>query len=70
MQSHTYSWLDEDFDMNFESQGDTRWTCHWEAVKTVIEELDRIITCLLDLIEDEVPKTFTEAKGLLVSICD
>ena len=39
-------------------------------MKAVDEELERIVLCLLELCDDSDPKTSTEAKGLLISICD
>ena len=51
-------------------QGRTRWTCHWEAVKAVDEEMERILLCLLKLLGDKDPMSSTEAKGLIISICD
>ena len=30
----------------------TRWSCRWEAVKAVIEQLERIVKTLLKLSED------------------
>ena len=39
-------------------------------MKAVYEELEGIVLCLLQLHDDSEPKTSTEAKGLLNSICD
>ena len=48
----------------------TRWSCHWEGVKVVIEELERIIKALLILKDDNNVKTYTDSRNLLIGICD
>ena len=64
----------EDFDdgkdsllLSLKSQSVTRWSCRWEAVKAVYEQLDRIIGCLLQLSTDKDSKTYTDARSLLKS---
>ena len=58
---------DRGFVRTLKSQGDTRWACHYEAVRSVYEELQRIVLCLHTLFEDDDPKTSTEAKSLSLS---
>ena len=48
----------------------TRWTCRYEAAKAVIGQIPRIIKTLLILADDHDPKTHSDAKSLLTSICD
>ena len=48
----------------------TRWSCHWEAVKAVYEELERIVKTLLILKDDKNVKTYTDSRNLLIGICD
>ncbi|CAL4240950.1 unnamed protein product [Meganyctiphanes norvegica] len=52
------------------SQSVTRWACHWEAVKAVLEELERIVKALLTLSKDKDVKTYNDSRSLLLSICD
>ena len=48
----------------------TRWSCHWEAVKAVYQELERIVKTLLILKDDQNVKTCTDSRNLLIGICD
>ena len=48
----------------------TRWSFRWEAVKSVIELLKRIVRTLLKLSEDKNAKTFADARCLLTPISD
>ena len=48
----------------------TRWSCHWEALKAVYEELERIVKTLLILKDDQNVKTCTDSRNLLIGICD
>ena len=56
--------------LSLKSQSITRWSCRWEAVKAVYEQLERIIGCLLELSEDKDSKTSSGARSLLISILD
>ena len=58
------------FVRTLKSQGDTRWACHWEAVKAVIDEFKRILLCLLKLYEDDDPRTSSDARALLTALAD
>ena len=43
----------------------TRWSCGWEAVKAVFNQIPRIIKALLTLSVDRDPKTYTDSNALL-----
>ena len=47
----------------------TRWSCRWEAVKSVNELLDRIVKALLLLSKSDEPNTSTESSSVLKSVC-
>ena len=51
--------------MSLKSQSITRWSCRWEAVKSVYLQLGRIVGCLIKLSEDKDSKTYTDARSLL-----
>ena len=53
-----------------ESQSVTRWSCRWEAVKAVDQQLERIVKALLVLSTDKDAKTYSESLSLLHGICD
>jgi len=46
------------------------WSCRHEAVKAVVEQLERIIKSLLKLSTDKDSKTYSDARGLLAVIAD
>ena len=46
----------------------TRWSCRWEAVKAVVEQMPRIIKALLTLSVNRNPKTYTGSNALLIVI--
>ena len=48
----------------------TRWSANWEAVRAVIDEMFRIIKCLIELRKDRDAKISSTAKALLVNILD
>jgi hypothetical protein len=48
----------------------TRWSCRWEAVKGVTEQIERIVKALIKLSNDKDPKTYSDSRSLLNSICD
>jgi len=48
----------------------TRWSCHWEAVKAVHEELESIVMSLLSLADKRDVKIYTNSRALLRTICD
>ena len=48
----------------------TRWSCRWEAVKSVHEQIERIVKALIQLGDDKDPKTYSESRALLTAICD
>ena len=58
--------------LSLKSQSETRWSCRWEAVKAVYEQLERIIGYLLQLSSDKNSdsKTYTGARNLLRSVLD
>ena len=52
------------------SQSVTRWSCRYEAVKSVIEQLPHIVETLLRLSDDRDPKTYADSTALLNAIAD
>lgn len=52
------------------SQSETRWACHWVAVKAVYEQLRRIVGSLLELSKSKDSKTYNDSKNLLKSMLD
>ena len=52
------------------SQSVTRWSCRYEAVKAVEQQLPFIIKALLQLESDKDPKTSVESRCLLIALCD
>ena len=50
--------------LTLKSLSATRWSCHWEAVRAVVEQITRI-SCS----DDRDPKTYTDSNALLNSIC-
>ena len=52
------------------SQSVTRWSCRWEAVKAVDQQLERIVKALLALSTDKDAKTYSESRSLLHGICE
>lgn len=61
---------DESFMMVLKSQSKTRWTCWFEAVKAVDQQIPRIVASLLKLTEDRDSKTYSDSCALLNAICD
>ena len=51
-------------------QSVTRWSCRWEAVTAVDQQLERIVKALLVLSTDRDAKTCSESRSLLHGICD
>ena len=56
------------FKLSVKSQSITRWSCRWEAVKAVYEQLERIVKSLLTLSNDKDSKTYSDARSLLTAI--
>ena len=52
------------------SQSVRRWSCRWEAVKAVDQQLERIVKALLVLSTDKDVKTYSESRSLLHAIYD
>ena len=53
------------------SQSVTRWTCHYEAVRAVSEEFERVILCLNHIENDETSDSKTTSQAaLLLNILD
>ena len=48
----------------------TRWSCRWEAVKAVTEQIERFVKALIKLANDKDPKTYSDSRALLNAICD
>ena len=61
---------EEHSDLTLKSMSVTRWSCRWQAVKAVIEQMPIIIRALLSLSSDRDVKTYTDSNNLLNAICD
>ena len=61
---------EEHSDLTLKSMSVTRWSCRWQAVKAVIEQMPRIIRALLSLSSDRDMKTYTDSNNLLNAICN
>ena len=61
---------EEHSDLTLKSMSVTRWSCRWQVVKAVIEQMPRIIRALLSLSSDRDVKTYTDSNNLLNAICD
>ena len=61
---------EEHSDLTLKSMSVTRWSCRWQAVKAVIEQMPRIIRALLSLSSGRDVKTYTDSNNLLNAICD
>ena len=48
----------------------TRWSCRWQGVNAVTEQMPRIIRTLLSLSSGRDVKTYTDSNNLLNAICD
>ena len=55
---------------SLKSQSATRWVCHYEAVKVIHDELERIVKALHLLSDDKDAKTCCDSRALLVAICN
>ena len=56
--------------LSMKSLSTTRWSCHWEAVRAIREQIPRIIQALIVFSNDNHPRTYTESRALLNAICD
>ena len=61
---------EEDVALTLKSLSTTRWSCHWAAVRAVLEQVLRIMEVLVTLSKDRDPKAYNESNSLLHSICD
>ena len=61
---------EEQSDLTLKSMSVTRWSCSWQAVKAVFEQMPKIIRALLSLSLDRDVKTYTDSSNLLNAICD
>ena len=58
------------FIRTLKSLSKTRWSAHYESVKAVDEEIERIIKCLYLIVQECDAKSSSEAKALLGSVLD
>ena len=56
--------------IKLKSLSPTRWTCRWESVKAVNQNLLRIVRALEHFAKEKDAKTCVDAKGLLFSVLD
>mgnify|MGYP002804058553 CR=1 FL=1 len=52
--------------LTLKSLSETRWSCRWEAVKSVSEQMGKIIKALLIFSIDKDKKTYTDSRALLM----
>ena len=60
---------DDHIERTLKSLSITRWSCRWEAVKAVTEQISKIVKVLLILSDDKNIKTYTDSTALLNAIC-
>ena len=58
------------FVLTLKSLSETRWSCRWEAVKAVTEQMPKIIKALLILTKDKDTKMYMDSVAILNAICD
>ena len=56
--------------ITLKSFSETRWSCRWESVRSVMNQLGRIIIALNQISKMDDTKMTIDANGLIVSICD
>ncbi len=60
---------DDHTSLTLKSLSVTRWSCRWEAVKAVTEQMPTIVKTLLFLTDDTDAKTYADSTALLNAIC-
>ena len=56
--------------LTLKSLSETRWSCRWEAVKAVSEQMRKIIRALLKFSSDKDKKTYTDSRALINAVCN
>jgi hypothetical protein len=56
--------------LTLKSLSATRWSCDWEAVKSVTEQLNDICKALLVLSDSQDSDTYSASHGLLTAMCN
>jgi hypothetical protein len=56
--------------LTLKSLSETRWSCRWDAVKAVTEQMRKIVRALLIFARDKDKKTYTDSRALMNAICD
>ena len=56
--------------LTLKSLSDTRWSCRWEAVKAVTEQMSKIVKALLIFANDKDKRTYTDSRALINAICN
>ena len=57
--------------LTLKSLSETRWSCRWEAVKAVSEQMGKIIRALLIFSSDKDKKTCTDSRAFNINaVCD
>ena len=56
--------------LTLKSLSETRWSCRWEAVKAVSEQMRKIIKALLIFSSDKDKKTYKDSRALVKAVCD
>ena len=56
--------------LTLKSLSDTRWSCGWEVVKAVTEQMWKIVRALLIFANDKDKRTYTDSRALINAICD
>jgi hypothetical protein len=58
--------IEEDhINLTLKSLSATRWSCRWEAVRAVVEQITRIVQALISCSDDRDPTTYTDSNALL-----
>ena len=56
--------------LTLKSLSDTRWSCQWEAVKAVTEQMSKIVQALRIFANGKNKRTYTDSRDLINAICD
>ena len=56
--------------LSLKSQSITRWSCRWEAVRAVYQQIEWIVGCLLEMSQAKDSTTYSSARSLLRSLLD
>ena len=56
--------------LTLKSLSETRWSCRWETLNAITEQMRKINKALLILAKDKDTKKYTDSVAILNAICD